>query len=122
MANPTLNGIELTGVDTIRVSKSANIIPLPIPTQDSDATEVFDLLGVVKTISITGLFSGGSAAATKSLLDSIEELIDGNQGVITFESDQQGTISCMVASVDSTWQVPGFTATYDIKLIQGSSL
>ena len=120
MATPILGGVTLTGNSVITVEKTANIIPLPVPSLDSDQTEVFDLLGVIKLIGVEGIFSGGSTAATKALIDSVEALIDGNQtSTVTFTSDQTGTITVKVASITSTWELPGFAANYNIRLIQG---
>ena len=82
-------------------------------------TEVFDLLGVVKLVGITGTFAGDQFSDAVTFAASIEALVNGNQTVINFISDQTGTISAMVASVRITWTVPGFVANYDIKLIQG---
>ena len=84
MANPTLDGITLYGVEGIRINKQANIIPLPVPTEDSTSTEVFDLLGVVKMIDIDGFYAAATIADTKTFMDSIEALEDGNQTTITF--------------------------------------
>jgi len=119
MTTPTLDGIELQGLSSIRVDKTANIIPLPLPSQDSDTTEVFDLLGVVKILTFTGEAARSTVAATKSFVDSIEALCDGNQDVIEFVSDQTGTLTGMIASVGTTTDVPGFKSTFNIKFIQG---
>jgi len=119
MAYPTLGGVSLTGVETISIDKTANIIPLPMPTGDSDKTEVFDLLGVVKTISISGTFAESTISATKAKVDAIEALIQGNQPVAVFTSDQTGTINCMVADISTNWTIPGFRATYEIKIVEG---
>lgn len=122
MAIPTLGGINLTGSEMIDVTKSANIIPLPLPGLDSDDTEVADLLGVIKTISITGVFAESTIAATKILVDNLEALINGDQLVVDFISDQTGTVSVMIADIRTTWDLPGFKCRYDIKLIQGKLL
>lgn len=123
MALPTIGGgspVTLHGCEAIRVSKSANILPLPMPTEDSDETEVFDMLGVTKLISIEGQYSAGTVAATKTWIDSLEALANGNQDLIDFDSDQTGIIAGMVASVETNWDLPGFKITYSIKFIQGT--
>jgi len=120
MTTPTLGSVTLTGCENIRVDKNANIIPIPIPTTDSDQTEIFDLLGVIKSLSVTGTFAESTVAATKALVDALEALVDGNQTTINFNSDQTGTVSVMVGSVNTNWDVPGFKCSYEIKLIQGS--
>ncbi len=119
MVTPTLGLVSLTGCNRISTEKTANIIPLPIPGKDADETEVFDLLGVVKLLSVDGRFSSSTISATKSLIDALEALITGDQSTVSFTSDQTGTISVMVNNVAVTWEVPGFIAVYSIKLVQG---
>ena len=124
MSKPTLGGastaITLDGVEVIRSEKAANIVPLPMPTEDADKTELFDMLGVLRLIGVTGKYGRSSVASTKAFVDRLESLEDGNQTVINFVSDQTGTINVMVSSISTTWDVPGFSLTYEIKLIQGS--
>jgi len=119
MAVPTLGGVTLFGTSEIRPEKNANIIPIPMPTSDADATEIFDMLGVVKMISLTGTYSAGSIASTKAWVDSLEALVDGEQDAISFISDQTGTVNCMIMTITTGWDVPGFTVNYSIKLVQG---
>ena len=120
MAIPTLNGIDLIGCEGIIVDKQANIIPLTLPTEDSDATEVFDMLGVLKTITITGKVAKSTIAQTKAVIDSLEGIPTGDQATVNFVSDQTGTIEIMVQQVLSNWDIPGFSCSYTIKLIQGT--
>lgn len=120
MTAPTLNAIDLTACENISADKNGNIIPLPMPTGDSDETEVFDMLGVTKIISVRGKFTGTDVATVKAKIDAIEALIDGDQSAtVDFVSDQTGTIAVKVASIKSNWDVPGFKCEYDIKIIQG---
>jgi len=118
-AKPTLDGNDIEGVEGINVDKNANIIPLSIPTLDSDATEVFDALGVLKIITIRGEWKG-SVTTIKGYVDIFEAIVDGDQTVISFVSDQTDTISCMVASITTDWNSPGTICSFNMKLIQGS--
>jgi len=122
MASIILGGITITGVSGIRVEKAGNIVSLPMPTKDSNETELFDMLGVLKVIGISGDFGESTIAATKAKVDALEGIVDGDQSVIAFSSDQTGTINVMVSSVNTTWDLPGFHCTYDIKLIQGTEV
>ncbi len=123
MSVPTINSIELKGCESIDTTKNPNIIPLTMPTGDSDETELFDMMGVVKTITASGTISKGTIAETKSWVDSLEALADGDQDItVDFVSEQTGTIKVMVALVDINWSLPGFKADYTIKMIQGNSL
>lgn len=123
MASPVLGSVNLLGVKRIDSDKNANIIPLPLPTKDSDESQVFDLLGVVKLISIDGEYSAGTIALTKAYADSIEALVNGDQNTIDFVSDQMGTISCMVNQVRIGWSFDVISkVTFSIKLIQGQNV
>ena len=119
MAFPTLNGITLNNVDSISVDKNANIIPLPMPSQDSSSTELFDAFGVTKTITVRGTWAADTTTV-KGYVDSFEALVSGNQSSVSFVSDQTGTISVMLLSIATSWEIPGVVCTFDIKLIQGS--
>ena len=120
MSTPTLNSVDLSKCETIVSDKSANIIPFPMPTGDSDETEVFDMLGVTRILTVTGTFTGSTVSAVKTKVDAIEALADGEQDTsVDFVSDQTGTISVKVASITTTWELPGFVANYEIKLIEG---
>jgi hypothetical protein len=119
MAVPTINAVELDGVSAISFTKDANIIPLPLPGSDSDATETFDMLGVTKVITLNGVYAG-ETAAVKSDIDILIALIDGDQDAsIDFISDQTGTLSVKIASVDVSWEIPGNKANYTLKMIEG---
>jgi len=119
MAIPTLNGNELDNVETIIFVKDANIIPLPFPGGDSDATETFDLLGATKIITVSGAYVG-EPATVKSDIDIIDALIDGNQeSSYVFVSDQLGSLNVKISSFDVTWTIPGNRADYSLKLVEG---
>lgn len=118
MARPTINGIELEGVSTIGAPKTANILPFPMPTGDSDETETFDMLGVIRTLNIVGQFSG-EIATIKAKVDSIYALINGNQNNVNFVSDQTGTVSVKISEFDPVWNVPGTICDFTLKLIEG---
>ena len=119
MAKPVLGGVTLEGCENIGIQKNANIIPLTLPTGGSDDTVVYDLLGVIRNFTLSGTYSTGSIASTKSFADALQALIDGNQSTVTFTSDQAGTVSAMVADIRIDWPLPGFHLSYNIKLIEG---
>lgn len=120
MVAPTLNGLTLGKVQSIDVDKTGNLLALPLPTGDSDETEVFDMLGVTKNLTVSGTITGASIADVKSDLDALEGLIDGDQASsVTFSSDQTGSITVKVNRITISWAVPAFSANYTIQLIQG---
>ena len=115
----TLNGLTLNGLSTITTDKNGNITPLPMPTGDSDETEVFDMLGVTKIITLSGTFAG-TITDIKTEIDSFEALVDGTQdSTINFVFSGMDTIAVKVMSVNTTWNIPGFTCSYTIQIVQG---
>lgn len=121
MATPTLGGIDLDKLQTISNEKSGNILPLPLPTGDSDDTEVFDLLGVTRIITLSGTFVG-TTAQVKSKIEAIEALIDGDQSAtISLITDEIGTKLVKVNTISSNWDLAstGNRASYTIQCIEG---
>lgn len=121
MAIPTLNAISLEKLQTITNAKNSNILPLPMPTGDSDETEVFDMLGVTRDVTLTGIFVG-ITADIKAKIDAFEAICAGDQeNSINFISDETGTIQVKIASVQTVWDVAGVSnkCTYTIRLIEG---
>ncbi len=130
MAVPTLGGNSLGVVNSIAWTKDGNITPLPFPGGDSSSTEVFDMLGVTRIVTVSGQFTGTDTAAVKTQVDVIQALIDGDQSsTLAFASDEigdgaggAGSITVMVSSFDVVWNVPGYNVSYTLKLIEGSAI
>ncbi len=121
MTAPTLNGLALGNVQSLSNDKNGNIIPLSIPGGDSDVTETIDLLGVIRTITIVGNFTG-TTAANKTSVEAIEALCNGLQSSsVNFVSDEIGTISVKVNRMRTEWPVgtPSAIVNYVITLLQG---
>jgi len=119
MAAPTIDGINLSQTETINVDKAANILPLPIPTGDSDETETFDMLGVLKTIGVSGAFTGETATIQAKIV-AIEAIIDGDQDTsVSFNSDQTGSVQVKISDFSYTWEIPGSVCRFNLKMIQG---
>jgi len=115
----TLGSVTLENVETIDVEKNANIIPIPTPTQDSDQTIVFDMLGVTKIIGVRGFFTGVDIATVKAKSDQLEALANGFQGTVVFYSPCTGNVNVMIMEVRLAWDVPGFRCGFDVKILQG---
>ena len=87
--------------------KESFIVAMSLYGMDSDETEAFDFGGVVKTITVSGKYIGGSIAANKTFIDSLEALNQGAQDPssgypITFIDDLRGTIKVKVLDVDTS--------------------
>jgi hypothetical protein len=122
MAAPTLDGIGLGKLQGISNELNGNIIPLPMPGDDSSGTETFDMLGVTRTISLSGVFVGTTAQIITAV-NNLEALINGDQSAsVPLVVDEFGeTYQVKVASMSTNWEVGGVSlrCQYRIMLIQG---
>lgn len=118
----TIDGNDLGDVQSIAVTKDANIIQISLPAGDSDEAETFDLLGTTKIITVGGTFSGSTVADIKTSLDTILALVDGDQeNSVDFVSEITGTISVKIGSMDFVQDVTSsnFLVRYTLKLLEG---
>ena len=132
MANTTLGGITLhNGTSTVitdnTTRKESILSVMPLYLSDSDATDVFDFGGTVKTITLTGFYIDTSTANLKTWVDSIEALQQGHQDIdagapYTFVDDLRGTLKVKVIDFSSTFQEGDPTRiNWSIKLVQSST-
>jgi len=122
MGNPTLDGNVIYGCDNIRYEEQGNILPFSMPTLGSSSTEVYDMLGVIRMITVTGIFAddyGGTSADTKA--NTFMDLVTGDQSTVTFVDHNGNSYSVMIANVAISWDIPGFKCDYEIKLIRGTN-
>ncbi len=111
MANTTISNVILQGDDKSlitenTVKKEAFLTPMPIYLNDSDNTDIFDFGGTVKTITLSGTYTGNESEQ-KDFVDSIQDLIQGHQDKaasypLDFVDDLRGTIKVKVMDVGST--------------------
>jgi|SRR3990167_140651 len=135
MANTTLKDVILQGDGSAFIReniarKEAILSPLPLYLGDSDQTDVFDYGGVIKIITLNGIYIGTTEAAVKSFVDSVEALIQGHQDTgagapYKFVDDRRTTsagIKVKLMDVESYF-VEGFPtgATWTIRLIEAST-
>ena len=122
MASPTLNSVSLGNLEMISQTKDLNITPITLPGLDDDDTEVFDLGGALTTITLTGSIVGTSTANVKTGVDNLIAIADGNQdSTVTLSTDQTGSLSVKIATMDFVWEVPGiYKCMYTIKVIKGT--
>lgn len=118
----TLDGNNLGSIQSETVKKTAQITPLPLPLSDSNQTDVFDFGGVIRTISLTTVKSGNTAAL-QSLITALNNILDGDQvSTVPYVSDLFGTINVKLMDVSFTY-VAGkpLTMTMSIRLVESSS-
>ena len=121
MAAPTLGGVALGNVETIRFQLIADIEVITLPGDDSTGTINFDFGGVEREVNIQGTMTGATTAAVKSQVDAIEALIDGDQASsFAFISDVLGTIQVKIKSFDVQWNVPQNRVAYTLIITEGT--
>ncbi len=138
MANTTLSGGEGPITVTLHDGSSAvikdndcpkesNLAIMPLYLSDSDATDVFDYGGVVKTITLSGSYVASSTALLKTWIDSVESLQNGHQDTdsgypLIFVDDLRGTIKVKVLSFNSPWtEAEPTKINWTLKLVQSST-
>lgn len=122
----SLAGILLNDGNSILQSenmvKAPQLTPLPVPLADSTSTDTFDFGGVIRTITIDGVYVG-TQAEINTFMESIEDIANGNQATtIAFVSDVRGTFNVKIDNVDSTYSAGrSRQIAYTIRLIESSS-
>ena len=107
--------------------KESSLSIMPLYLLDSDKTDVFDYGGVVKTITLTGVYLAESTANLKTWIDSVEAMQNGHQDTdsgypIMFNDDLRGSIYVKVLECDSTWSEAEPTKiNWTLKLVQSST-
>ncbi len=134
MADTTIQNITLQGdgkafIRDNVVRKESFLTPMPLYTFDSDETDVYDFGGVVKTLTLTGVYIDTTEANVKTFVDSVENLVNGlqdksNNAPYKFVDDRRTTssgIKVKIAFFDSTF-VEGWPTgcIWILKLINSS--
>lgn len=112
MVNTTLGPITLEGdgkcfIGENSARKEALLTPMPLYLLDSDQTDVFDYGGVIKTVSLSGVYVATSKSEAKTFIDSMEGIIQGHQDTsagypLTFVDDYRGTLKVKIMEAETT--------------------
>lgn len=111
-----------TSMGTIRsesTSMDSQLFQMPIPASPSSDTFVLDLFGVVKNITIEGIFVGSSAAIS-TFIGQLEGLTPGTQTYYKWASDAKGS-SINVNVLTTSWNMEEGSPTkvnYNISMIE----
>ncbi len=119
----SLNGTDLGDVQIEKQRKSSQLFQMPIPTLDSAQAILYDLFGVMRTISVEGLFSGTNAEHV-TFINAMEALIAGSQDGVTFVSSKSTISNKTVFVNDFDWRVNRADVSkidYTLSLIEGES-
>ena len=119
----TIGGKSLGTIKSESSTKSSNLFNMPMPFSDSDEALIMDLMGVSRTITISGSKTG-VIADLRTFITDIEGLQDGDQSALTFVSSW--------TNVNKTVLIQDFThdkinadeskVDYNLVLIEGSVL
>jgi len=99
--------VDLFDIDREENVKNSNLLVLPIPTSDSTATEVLDLMGVTQNIDINGITSFpddvANLTALKQWVTDLQDFSAGDQTTdakdIVYTSDFYGAVNVKVQDV-----------------------
>lgn len=131
MANTTLGGVTLhDGSNSIIIEndcrKEAYLTVMSLYLKDSDITEVFDVGGVAKYITLVGVYISSTVAGIKTWIDSVEALIQGHQDKaagypLTFTDDLRGTVKVKLIDFNSTYSGGSKTQiNWTLKIVESS--
>jgi len=131
MGNTTLNGIILHNGSNATISenfcvKGSNLTSMPMYSNDSDQTDVFDFGGVTKNITLSGIYIASDIASLKTWIESIEALNQGHQDAeagapYNLVDDLRGTIKVKIVNFETKWlEAEPTKIEWNIELIQSS--
>lgn len=121
-----LNGISLGAVRGIRFSTVERADIMGMPFSGADSTLVYSFDGVVRKITIVGLYTG-TTSEINTFISNIHALMDGQQSVgsgyaLTSGADdfpQNLNITVHVEDFDFNWEISAPPViSYTLKLIQ----
>jgi len=132
MGNTTIGGITIHDGSNVVIKdndcrKESNLAVMPLYLSDSDATDVFDYGGVVKTITLSGSYIAENTATLKTWIESIEALQNGHQDndsgyPLTFVDDLRGTLKVKILDFSSTAaEAEPTRITWSLKIVQSST-
>lgn len=106
---------DLGNVERISRTKSGNLIPISAINQQ----EVYNILGISRTMSVNGTYTG-TTAVIQTFISEIQALIDGTaQDPSTFSSTETGSLTVYIDQFSWVWEgVPSNRITYEIKLLE----
>ena len=118
----TLNLKSLGQVQSETQSKDSGLFQFPMPTSDSNEAFLLDLFGVMRTITVDGIFEG-TLAEQNTFITDIEGIENGSQSPVSFVSSHTSYAAKNVLVQNFNWTVskanPGYI-TYSLTLIEGA--
>ena len=122
----TLNGQNLGNIQGEDSQKSSQLFQMPMPGNDSTQAYLQDLFGVIRTISLKGVWAAGdtqgSINSIASFITFLDGLVNGVQSSIVYHSGKSGqSYNVLVDSVRWSSQEGDLNKLdWEINLIEGS--
>ena len=119
----TLDGNDLGKIQNESQTKDTSLFSQAIPTSDSDTSLLLDLFGVIRTISIDGIFTGTIANQVSNFITPIETIANGTQAGVTFVSSQTSFPNKKVFIQNFNWNFVKANPNkinYSLTLIEGA--
>ena len=117
----SLDGTDLGDIQSEEQSKDSGLFQTPLPRQDSANAILIDLFGVIRTLTITGIFKG-TVNEQNTFITAIEGIADGVQTGSTFVSSiRASSITVLIQNFRWTKQkADPNKIDYTLTLIQGT--
>lgn len=119
----SIGGVDLGDVTSEGSVKSSNLFNQPLPFTDSDKAVLMDLLGMSRTITVSGKKTG-AVAALRTFITDIEGLQNGEQSSLVFVSSWTN-VNKNVLIQDFQWdkvEADESKVTYTLTLAEGEAL
>ena len=117
----TLDGVDLGKIQNFDEQKEGDIEVQSMPGSDSGDTIAYDLMGVVRSISLKGV-KGGTFVELKAFADTMRNLLDGAQSGSTLVTDMTGSINVYIKTWSFKWSIEPtqYSINYSMTLVEGS--
>ncbi len=115
-------------IQNMKVVKESQTWEIPIPTSDSNATIVIDMMGTKKMLTISGITTG-TVTQIDSFINGLEGFLNSQQYLLaasglTFTADRPASTSIAVIMKSFDWEYDAGMVNkvqWSISLIQGNS-
>lgn len=120
----TLNSIDLGIIESESQSKESSLIQIAMPRNDSDKAVLADILGVMRTITVSGSVTSGTKSVLQNFILAIEAIQDGKQTNNTYTGEFITTAKkALIQTFSWTWEAANPTQIkYDITIIEGNAI
>ena len=117
----SLGGTDLGDIQSEEQSKDSGLFQTPLPRQDSSSAILIDLFGVIRTVTVTGIFTG-TVNQQNTFISAIEGIANGVQSGSTFVSSiRSASITVLIQNFRWTKnRADPSKINYTLTLIEGT--